>query len=192
MKKNLIFIIILVLTIIGCSEKKENSELNYDYRNTDEILALVSEENINLLITNEYSDRELKDIMVNELDLESLDKEYRVECIRDDSFGSNFQYNVVYKGKSKFLFVYFDENGKRLYSYFVKISKEKSEFDFVEIGKTKKISIYLLDFGKGGFGPLHSTLKSSYYSVHYTKDGYVITYTYDEDGVVIDEKVKMI
>lgn len=182
-----------MLGVTGCKEKKEYESSYHEPRNMSEIVELVSEENLSDIITTEYSNKELNDLrLTKDLTLEELDSKYRIECIKIDISEPNSYYKVVYKSKKKYLFIYFDEEGNNLYSYTTGISKEKRYFDSVEIGKTKKISIYLLDFGNGEWAPIHSTLETSRYSRHHTKDGYVITYEYDEDGYVKNKKVEMI
>ncbi len=192
MKKLYLICTIFVLCFItGCREKRMEA-VKYESRNLAEITNLVSEENLSDIITIEYSNRELSQIRSADLNLEEMDKKYRIECIRFDDSRPNSYYKVIYKSKNKFLILYFDVKGEKLYDYFSVMSKEKKKFDFVEIYKTKKNSILLLDFGKAEWAPMHTSFKGSRFSRHHTKDGYIIIFEYNKDGFVIDKKVDIL
>jgi len=79
-----------------------------------------------------------------------------------------------------------------LYSYTTGISREKRYFDFVKLGKTKRLNIHFLDFGNVEWAPFWSINFRNNFSIHFTKDGYKITFEYDEDGYVKNKKVEMI
>ncbi len=125
-KRYLIIIIILMLGVTGCKEKKYESSY-HEPRNMSEIVELVSEENLNDIITTEYSSKELEELKLKKgLTLEELDSKYRIECIRIDNYDEpEVYYKVVYKSKDHYLIIYFDESGKYSYGggYLNKISK---------------------------------------------------------------------
>lgn len=193
MKKNLIIVIVLLFLTAGCNNKNKVEEMNYEERNMNDIIALTSDENVNDIITKEYSNKELNEIESSDLNLENLDKIYRIECIRKDTYYPFSSYKVVYKSKNKFLIICFDEKGEKLYGFSPRMSNEKHKFDSVEIGKDKKTKIYLNDLNLSLISELDSLIRhDSSLSAHYTKDGYLITFDYDENDIVIDKKVDMI
>lgn len=185
------FVIIFTLNITGCQNEKSPS---YEIRKMEEIIDSVSEENINNLITKEYSNKELRKIDLLDLNLEELDSKYRIECLRkEDLDESSFPYSVIYKSKNQYLIIYFNENGEKKFSYISKMSKDKDKFDFVKIGETKFIEIYLADFGNGMYDKFDSSMNwSTSTSTHLTKDGYVIIYEYDESNIVQSITIEMI
>lgn len=194
MKKSLIFLVVLIFFITGCSSKSNNEmnnneQVDYELRTSDEIIELVSEKNVNDIITKEYSNKELKIIESTDLNIEELDKLYRIECIRIDTSEVGSYYKVVYRSKNKYLFIYFDENGDKLYSFIYRMSKEKNKFDKVEVGKTKKINIFFIDGKNGYWPPRHWPVNLS---SHFTKDGFIITYEYNGKNIVQDVKVETI
>jgi len=106
-KRYLIIIIILMLGVTGCKEKKEYESSYHEPRNMSEIVELVSEENLNDIITTEYSSKELEELKLKKgLTLEELDSKYRIEYIKIDISEPNSYYKVVYKSKKNiYLFI---------------------------------------------------------------------------------------
>lgn len=101
---------------------------------------------------------------------------------------------ITYYNLGSILLDFFFIDGKFLYGddYLNKISKNKDVFDSVEIGKTKRLNIHFLDFGNVEWAPFWSINFRNNFSIHFTKDGYKITFEYDEDGYVKNKKVEMI
>lgn len=95
-----------MLGVTGCKEKKYESSY-HEPRNMSEIVELVSEENLNDIITTEYSSKELEELKLKKgLTLEELDSKYRIEYIKIDISEPNSYYKVVYKSKKNiYLFI---------------------------------------------------------------------------------------
>lgn len=201
MKKLILIFILTILAIFiifGYNDKSIIKNINQESRTKEEIMELVSDDHIDSLILNKYSNSDLKkiesDIESYNLDLESLDSKYKIECIRNDTLIlPDGGFRVVYRSKNKYLFVYFDKQGTRYWSNISEMVKEKSKYDSVKIGKDSKTKIFYKSFSLAAVSELHfSTSHNVKKSVHYTKDGYMITFDYDENGVVIDKKVDLV
>lgn len=188
-----IFVIVLLFLTAGCNNKNKVEEMNYEERNMNDLIALISDENVNDIITMEYSNKKLNEIESSDLDLENLDKKYKIECIRKDTYYPFSTYKVVYKSKNKFLIICFDDKGEKLYAFAPRMSNEKQKFDSIEIGKDNRNKVYLNDSNLSLIPELDFVIShNSNLSAHYTKDGYLITFEYDENGIVIDKKESMI
>lgn len=192
-QKFLIIVIITLSLVVGCNKNDNIDEVNYEARSMDEILKLVSEENVNDIITKEYSNKELDEIESADLNLEKLDKKYKIECIKEDSYYPFSTYKVVYKSNNKFLIICFDEKGEKLYAFAPRMSNEKQKFDSIEIGKDDRNKVYLNDSNLSLVPELDFVINhNSNLLAHYTKDGLLITFEYNENGIVIDRKESMI
>lgn len=206
MKKHIVIFIILAIIIIfitifnicnynGKTIIKNKSE---ETRSKEELLNLVSDDFLDLLLFNKYSNNDLKkiekDIKEYNLDLESLDAKYKIECIREDNLIlPNGGYRVVYRSKNKYLFVYFDKQGKKYWSNITEMVKEKSTYDYIRIGKDTKSKVFSKSLSSSTisdyfFSKSHNVKKS----VHYTKDGYILIFDYDDKDIVRNIQVEII
>ena len=137
------------------------------------------------LTDKKHRDAELEEIyalMSERKDINELNKQYAIECLRKDENG----YRVIYVGKHYLLVLYFDSNAQwiereKLQSFFLSC-RSRAPFDEIQPGdpiakvQTADATCYypfLLDRGD-------YALESD----HYTDDGYHTHITYNEDLTV--------
>ena len=134
------------------------------------------------LCATKYKDNDLEQIyklMVDKNDMEKLNKQYPVECLRKDDDG----YHIIYVGSKKILVLYFDsqaqwrEMSKLGCMFFV--TKSRGYFDALEVGDpiTDVQTIDPVCF----FPFLLTGSGEPKVSDHYTEDGYHTHITYDDD-----------
>ncbi len=185
-------VLLAIIIIVNLPINESSIENPESLRNVEDIISSVSEENVNDLTTKEYAELDLYKIWKLKLDLDYLDQKYKVESIKNNS--ENFMpipYRVVFKSRKRYIFVYYDEVGKYYGSEMFKKSPNKLNFDFMEIGKTKLSEVYKID-KKGLYArkiysgwPVNS-------SIHFTEDGYLLTFIYDEDDILQEMIIELI
>jgi hypothetical protein len=144
-----------------------------------------NDKNICELISETHSDEQLKEIIQYRGDLLSLNKKYKIECIRETAYGCK----VVYKGCAHYAEVWFQDNvasGGWLY----KVSPPYSDFESIEVGQTLDV-VQKLD-PEASYLFLYSGTGEPRISRHYTKDGYLIAISYDEKDYIISIETGLI
>ena len=134
------------------------------------------------LCATKYKDTDLEQIyklMTDKNDMEKLNKQYPVECLRKDGDG----YHIIYVGAKKILVLRFDSNAEwqemsKLDSIYY-VTKSRGYFDDLAVGDpiTKVQTVDPTCF----FEFLLEGSDAPKISDHYTEDGYHTHITYDDD-----------
>lgn len=131
-------------------------------------------ENAMNIVTTTYSDKEIDKIRSYEGNIEQLNYEFPIQCLRKDEF----LYRAIYKGEKKILIICFDLNGNKTLAKTYNAEKTISDFNAITIGQTLD-SVRQVDplgdytFLYTGRNDLPKT------SVHCTSDGYLVRIFYD-------------
>lgn len=179
MKSNHLFLIVVILfALCSCN----TSETKMSQRETP------VDKNIYDVTTTFYTDSELKRIVSFFGSFDELDKYYPIECLR--ICGSFFR--VSYLGKdNQLVCLFFSATGNRIIGELHKMYLTKTAFSSISAGDTL-LKIKQID-PEGEYPFLHSgrndTPKESY---HYTTDGYLFTFRYNENNVVYDIECELI
>lgn len=148
----------------------------------DEVLKIQlspQEKSIEELSTQIYDEAELATIASFEGSIQELDANYPIECIRKNPTG----YRVSYFGKTKLTSILFDNAGQKIMGSVYKMSKSKSSFDVLSVGKSLE-DVMELD-SDGSYLFLYTGRNDiPKQSTHYTMDGYLITIEYDEENLI--------
>lgn len=168
--KLLCLVFINILFLCSC-EKGENMKLSV----SDPQANIIS------LITEIYSDEQLDEIKMTNNDINQLNAEYPIQCLRKvDS-----HYQAVYRGNQKILIVVFDLSGIKILSKIYNISVIASDFNALSIGQSI-CEVQKID-PKGDFTFLYTGRNNApQISYHYTSDGYIIQITYNDENDIID------
>lgn len=167
--KLLCVVFMMVLTLCSC-EKGDNMSLTISDPN----------ENIINLITEIYADEQIDKIKTNNNDINQLNAEYPIQCLRKN----DSHYQVVYRGNQKILIVVFDLNGDKILSEIYNISEISSAFDVLSVGHNL-CEVQKID-PLGDYTFLYTGRSDSpRISYHYTSDGYIIQITYDDENDII-------
>lgn len=194
-----LIIMMTILIIFGLKNQKDSVVLypldfetyGYDY--------FVTQNNITEQITKKYTNSQLKKMKSLNLSLSELNQKYPIECLKKTSILVSFEkqkdlYSVVYTSKNKILIMKFNKDGesqgRRIYDFshsnefYKKFKIDKTTWK--EVHKFDRRAFYSRDLR------LYTTMLVSDYSIHYTVDGYVIIYEYNDEGIVRDIKVELI
>ena len=161
------------------TESYEEAEFGFKLSPTDV--------NVLDLVTKIYSDEELSEIKQFEGTIKELNELYPIECVRL----TENSYRVVYKGESKFVMLFFEEEtgeaGIFLYSRprIYGANLMKSDFEALSNEQTLNKVKALDPDGEYIFAYL-GTRSVPQISSHCTKDGFFISVEYDEDYHVIN------
>ena len=201
-------------TLVGCAQNSVLPESsaetvlpeNFDETNELQITPSPEDKNITELITTVYSAEELEDIVQSNESIDKLNERYPIECLRkrklmiaydaykppyDDAPGL-YQYQAVYRGEDSVAIIWFDENGMRaqILHQIYDASLSKSDFDTLSIGQTLDDVMTLHPNGEYLF--LSTGINAPRISIHYTTDGYMISFKYDDDNIITDSSVDLI
>ena len=140
------------------------------------------------LSTRVYDEGQLHKIENFKGPIEKLDEEYPVECIRALQDGT---YRVSYLGEESVVSVWLDKYGDTDYAKIFSVKLSKSDFDGLSRGASFD-EVRELD-PDGDYSFIYSnTYVPQNISYHYTKDGYLITITYDDALTITDISVGLI
>lgn len=144
-------------------------------------------QNINDEIGYIYSNVELADIYSFKGTLSELNQKYPVECMRE----TERMKTAVYLSDNSIVFVYFDLNGNQsAISNKYGLQHTSAEFRAIPIGK--KLADVMEFDPDGSYLFLYTGMNLSPHSTHCTKDGYLVTITYDEQNTVTGIYIQMI
>lgn len=149
-------------------------------KETFDVSGLVSDKdkNIGELITRTYSAEQLKEMIIF-TNLEQVNEEYPVECLRKKDFG----YQAVYRSQKTVMLVDFDEDGLRIGAQSHDMISGYDGFDELEIGDTIR-NVRELD-PAGDYAFLYTDDGSlPRESIHYLESGYVFRITYDSGNII--------
>lgn len=172
MRKYNLFCMAFIILLLLCScEKGDNMKFT----------ASDSQTNITSLITTIYSDEQLDKINTNNNDINQLNADYPIQCLREiDS-----HYEVVYRGNQKILIVIFDHSGNKILSKVYNISVLSSTFDVLSVGHSI-CEVQKID-PKGDYTFLYTGRNDvPFISYHYTSDGYIIQIKYNDKNEIIN------
>ncbi|MBQ8732517.1 MAG: hypothetical protein IJY82_06790 [Oscillospiraceae bacterium] len=168
MRVRQIFLIVAVAVLfLHCSCMKEVGTMKRKLSPTDcNFLTLTS---------CTYDELQLKEIIMFTGSFDELDKQFPVECLREENDG---YFRAAYRGENTVLMVYFDEYGnKEGYGLLYGAKRMKSDFQKLKkgdsIGKVEEMDPdgeYLFMYTERNDLPREST--------HCTKDGFLITIEY--------------
>ena len=148
------------------------------------------------LSTRVYDEGQLHKIENFKGPIEKLDKEYPIEFIRALQDGT---YRVSYLGEERVVSVWLDKYGDTDYGKIFSRKLSKSDFDHLSQGASYD-EVWKLD-PEGYYSFIHLAYSSKqidldvivpHISYHCTKDGYLITITYDDALTITDISVGLI
>ena len=175
--KKLFVIIVLLCLLCSCAKGDENIKMQLSPQ----------DKSLGELSTKIYDEAELTTIAWFVGSIQELDANYPIECIRKTPTG----YRVSYYGKTDLTSILFDTAGQKIIGNVHKMSKSKSSFDVLSIGKSLE-DVMELD-SDGSYLFLYTGRNDiPKQSTHYTMDGYLITIEYDEGNFISNIKTELI
>ncbi len=147
-----------------------------------------NDKTIDILVTERYSASEIQkmksNIENNKLTYSQLRSDYNIQCLRKTYQG---YYAVFLQDDGSRVFVFINENKEPYKILVIDEIKNKSQYDFIEVGKTTKNEILNYDENTL-FMPVSSVITTA----HITKEG-VLLVTYDNfdevSGMILDDAV---
>ena len=147
-----------------------------------------NDKTIDILVTERYSASEIQkmksSIENNKLTYSQLRSDYNIQCLRKTYQG---YYAVFLQDDGSRVFVFINENKEPYKILVIDEIKNKSQYDFIEVGKTTKNEILNYDENTL-FMPVSSVITTA----HITKEG-VLLVTYDNfdevSGMILDDAV---
>lgn len=173
----LIFLTVMLLMICSCT--KGGSDLNIEISPPDK--SLVD------LASKTYDEAELLELMKFDGLLNELNVKYPIECLRED----NGMYRVSYLGDESVVIFLFDGSGNKLFGRTYSTQLLKSDFDKLLKGQSLD-EVRAID-PNGEYLFLYTGRNDTpKESLHYTKDGYLITIQYDASCSIISINEELI
>lgn len=173
----LIFLTVMLLMICSCT--KGGSDLNIEISPPDK--SLVD------LASKTYGETELLELMKFDGLLNELNVKYPIECLRED----NGMYRVSYLGDESVVIFLFDGSGNKLFGRTYSTQLLKSDFDKLLKGQSLD-EVRAID-PNGEYLFLYTDRNDTpKESLHYTKDGYLITIQYDASCSIISINEELI
>ena len=173
----LIFLTVMLLMICSCT--KGGSDLNIEISPPDK--SLVD------LASKTYDETELLELMKFDGLLNELNVKYPIECLRED----NGMYRVSYLGDESVVIFLFDGSGNKLFGRTYSTQLLKSDFDKLLKGQSLD-EVRAID-PNGEYLFLYTGRNDTpKESLHYTKDGYLITIQYDASCSIISINEELI
>ena len=173
----LIFLTVMLLMICSCT--KGGSDLNIEISPPDK--SLVD------LASKTYDETELLELMKFDGLLNELNVKYPIECLRED----NGMYRVSYLGDESVVIFLFDGSGNILFGRTYSTQLLKSDFDKLLKGQSLD-EVRAID-PNGEYLFLYTGRNDTpKESLHYTKDGYLITIQYDASCSIISINEELI
>lgn len=147
-----------------------------------------NDKTIDILVTETYSASKIQkmksSIENNKLTYSQLRSDYNIQCLRKTYQG---YYAVFLQDDGSRVFVFINENKEPYKILVIDEIKNKSQYDFIEVGKTTKNEILNYDENTL-FMPVSSVITTAYI----TKEG-VLLVTYDNfdevSGMILDDAV---
>lgn len=183
--KQLSLVAVIVLLLFCCSCTKGEDDLKteifpFESEGVLEIETSPLGKSLLDLSSKTYSETQLLKIVEFDGTLKELNTKYPAECIR----ANNGNFRVSYLGDSSVAVVLFDDTGNKILGNIHKAQRLQSDFDSLKAGnvldEVREIDPdgeYLFLYTGRNDTPRVST--------HYTKDGSLITITYDEQNIII-------
>lgn len=178
MRKIKIFLAILcvVLFISACGREKFSS-----------ISLSPDNKNFTQLLTKEYSEDELQNIIGFEGNINELNSLYPIECLRKYTNNEDkVIYWALFHGENKLAILSFGDDGIKFSEEVFELTKTKSDFDEIKVNdRIKKVE----EFDPyGWYLSVYASSSRDTTSYHFTTDGYMIMihYIYD-DGLIVDK-----
>lgn len=171
------FLTVMLLMICSCT--KGGSDLNIEISPPDK--SLVD------LASKTYDETELLELMKFDGLLNELNVKYPIECLRED----NGMYRVSYLGDESVVIFLFDGSGNKLFGRTYSTQLLKSDFDKLLKGQSLD-EVRAID-PNGEYLFLYTGKNDTpKESLHYTKDGYLITIQYDASCSIISINEELI
>ena len=169
-------ILFVVLFVSACSTEKFSG-----------ISVSPDNKNFTQLLTKEYSEDELQNIIGFEGNINELDSLYPIECLRKYiNDNDNVIYWALYRGEDKLAILSFGDDGVKFSEELFELTKTKSDFEEIKVNDSiKKVE----EFDPyGSYFSVYASSSRNTTSYHYTTDGYMVMihYCYD-DGLFVDK-----
>jgi len=174
--KIMALLVIVALILVSCNRG-----------NSMKMKISEKEKSIQELLTKIYSEEQLDEISDLQLDMNGLNSEYPIQCLREIANG----YRVAYRSIDSVLLVYFDFNNSKLFSQKHVFSKTKADFKNIKIGQSLDEVRAFDELGDYLFLYTGRT-DTPRLSSHYTIDGYVFKISYDEDLKVVAIETELV
>ena len=126
-----------------------------------------------------YPEATLSKIVDDGSSLEELNKRYPVKCMRD----INGTFRVSYLGKDSIAVLFFDASGERLFGRIYQTTHDKADYSGLKTGDPLD-EVMTFD-PEGEYLFLETGKNTPRESTHCTRDGYIITITYDDSNNII-------
>ena len=146
-----------------------------------------SDKSLVVLTTATYEDSQLMQIVQFSGSLNELDDLYPIECIREqDGF-----YRVSYLGDGSVAVLLFDALGEMACANIYNMQSSNADFDALEEGQSLE-SVRGID-PNGEYLFLYTGRNDvPRRSLHFTKEGYLITIEYNDSNVITSKKMELI
>lgn len=152
-----------------------------------EIKISLPDKNLTELVSKTYSDSQLITIVQFEGAIVELNEQFPIECVR--KIGNT--YRLSYLGNDKIAVVVLDSDKNKIYGNIHNMSLLKNDFNDLSVGQSLD-SVQKLD-PQGEYLFLYTGRNDTpKISTHYTKDGYLISVTYDERNTIINVTTELI
>lgn len=178
MRKFKIFLAVIfaVLCISACGTEKISG-----------ISVSPDNKNFTQLLTREYSEEELQNMLGFEGNINELDSLYPIECLRKyTGLEDKACYWALYRGENKLAILSFGDDGIKFSEAIFELTKTKSDFEEIKINDS--IDMVEKFDPDGDFFHVYASSGINPTSYHFTTDGYmvIIRYCYD-DGLFVDK-----
>lgn len=167
MKKILVIFVILIILCFTLYFERRLNMGNIEI--SDDSLK------VSALISKEYSEADLTSISLLDYSIFEYNKLYPIECLRKEYNN----YKLVYCGDSGYLVIYFNMDGKKVFSKYFKKSVSYDNFIGIKHGTYYKDVMAIDKYGN--YDSFYASSTTSFRSEHYTDDGYYIIIEYDDN-----------
>ena len=138
-----------------------------------------AEKSIYELMDDVYPKATLSKIVDDGSSLVELNKKYPVKCMRE----ANGVFRVSYLGKDSIAVLFFDASGERLFGRIYQTTRDKTDYSGLKTGDPLD-EVMAFD-PEGEYLFLETGKNTPRESTHCTRDGYIITITYDDSNNII-------
>lgn len=174
---SLFFVFIFACLLYSCAEGGNDLKIQ----------TSLSSKSLHDLSSKIYEKEELSKIAVFNGSIEQLNKEYPIECIRNN----NGAYRVVYLGEEDIAVLLFDSDGNKYRGSIYTVRLTKNDFEHLTEGLTLE-DVRKVD-PDGEYLFLYTGRNDTpRLSSHYTKDGFLITIEYDSLNNIINKYEELI
>ncbi len=161
---------VLLLAYVSCGCLKNDNEMGPEVSPADK--------SINGLADDVYPEAILSKIVDDSSSLEELNKQYPVKCMRE----ANGTFRVSYLGEDRIAVLFFDASGEKLLGRIYKTTHDKADYSRLETGDPLD-EVMAFD-PEGEYLFLETGKNTPRQSTHCTRDGYIITITYDDSNCI--------